>query len=159
MSDEFDAAAAFLEQFTDDGTQAEHHGVKGQKWGVTRSNTGGGSGSASASLSNPRAEKRAQYKSDLSSARTAAKAGKELTEAQAKALATNGKRQMALALGVYGAAHVALYTGVNLAANGAAKRLMDNSMPNGEKAVNESLKQIGDLSTFVLRKNAGGSWG
>jgi hypothetical protein len=45
MSNEVQAAASFLEQFTEDGTQLEHHGVKGQKWGIRKAEGGGSGGS------------------------------------------------------------------------------------------------------------------
>lgn len=149
MTDELDPAMEFL----------GHAGVKGMKWGVRKEGSGtaslsgpGTAGGATASLSNPRAEKRAQYKADLKSGREATKKGAELTEAQAKALKTNGKRQILATLAIAGAADV----GTRMLIGRAANKVL---AADGEKTVYDSLKQIGNLSTYPLRQNAGGTWG
>lgn len=132
---------------TDD--ELEHYGTKGMRWGKRK---------AEDSAPSARQVRREQYKSDLKSGREAAKAKRELTPDQAKALRTNANRKILALMATYGAAQVASYYG-GKAIDGAMAKRMSAAATAGAQANNANLKQIGDLSTFVLRKGANGSWG
>lgn len=145
------------EEFDTSNTLA-HFGVKGMKWGHRKAE-------GSESTPSARKVKREEYKANLKSANKkksmwtgGVKRGQSYTPAEAAALRKSARRQIAGSLALYGGIQVASFALGKGLENSAAKRA-SAAATAGQQFNNRNLKAIGDLSTFTLRKGAGGSWG
>lgn len=125
-----------------------HYGVPGMKWGKRKAES-------SSDGPSERQQRRAQYKKDLKDGRLNQAHGREVTEAQAKAMRTNGTRTTLALMATYGAIQIGSYALAKGVASSNAKKMADFEAA-GEKLIRDKMPAIGDLSTFVLREGADG---